>query len=463
MHKNLPTVEGVKTRFLCSITADEGTNTTLAGYVKVGGESLPMTAGGENELVAPATPAGDYLYELRAGGAVVLWGHLCARPSAFPTAADATAIEVAADVSKDTAIAVSITLKEGPQGERGAQGERGEQGPQGEKGEPGEQGPQGVGFEFGDLTEEQKAELAGPALEALMEEREVCVDGPSSTTKIFGVGNDAVLAGVFVPGGRLTRLVIGLDGAGGLRLEQRASAEDVWRVVGQAAAPLEESEQIGNSRFIAWEFHDCELTAGQDLRISQVKESVDQGDAFIYGSTGFEGCAINYAKQQAGVGPEGELPGAAVVARFYVMQAVEKYATATALEEHAGDDAAHVTAEERQAWNETKKKIERQAYEMGWLDVLSGNVVYDLGEVAPFMDFSTLSFAADDSVVQTCELWFSTGEKGPQVIWPPPAIWPDEEGQTAPAVLSAGMAYRFAIRREPGGNLIITRAYEYSM
>lgn len=122
MHKNLPTVEGVKTRFLCSITADEGTNTTLAGYVKVGGESLPMTAGGENELVAPATPAGDYLYELRAGGAVVLWGHLCARPSAFPTAADATAIDVAAEISKDTAIAVSIILQEGPQGPKGETG-----------------------------------------------------------------------------------------------------------------------------------------------------------------------------------------------------------------------------------------------------------------------------------------------------------------------------------------------------
>ena len=134
MHKNLPTVEGLKTRFLCSISADEGTNTTLAGYVKVGGESLPMTAGGENELVAPATPAGDYLYELRAGGAVVLWGHLCARPSAFPPVEDATAIEVAATITGETAIAVSITLKEGPQGPKG---DTGATGPQGPKGDPG--------------------------------------------------------------------------------------------------------------------------------------------------------------------------------------------------------------------------------------------------------------------------------------------------------------------------------------
>lgn len=148
MHKNLPTVEGVKTRFLCSISADEGTNTTLAGYVKVGGESLPMTAGGENELVAPATPAGDYLYELRAGGAVVLWGHLCARPSAFPTAADTTAIEVAATITGETAIAVSITLKEGPQGPKGEQGPQGEPGPQGPQGPQGEKGEPGETVEF---------------------------------------------------------------------------------------------------------------------------------------------------------------------------------------------------------------------------------------------------------------------------------------------------------------------------
>ena len=90
-------------------------------------------------------------------------------------------------------------------------------------------------------------------------------------------------------------------------------------------------------------------------------------------------------------------------------------------------------------------------------------MVYDLGELPPAVDFSALSFTADDSVVQTCELWFSTGEKAPQVSWPDGAIWPDEEGQTAPADLQTGTAYRFALRREPGGNLIITRAYEYTI
>ena len=128
MHKNLPTVEGLKTRFLCSIIADEGTNTTLAGYVKVGGESLPMTADGENELVAPATPAGDYLYELRAGGLVVMWGNLCARPSAFPPEGEYTDIEVSAEMAAEMVIGVQAELRSGPRGEKG---ERGEEGPRG--------------------------------------------------------------------------------------------------------------------------------------------------------------------------------------------------------------------------------------------------------------------------------------------------------------------------------------------
>ena len=153
MHKNLPTVEGLSTRFLCSLTAEEGTNTTLAGYVKVGVESLPMTAVGENELVAPATPAGDYLYELRAGGAVVLWGHLCARPSAFPPAEESIDIEVDATITGETAVAVSITLTEGPQGPKGDKGDPGATGPQGPPGEKGDPGPQGPPGEKGDPGE----------------------------------------------------------------------------------------------------------------------------------------------------------------------------------------------------------------------------------------------------------------------------------------------------------------------
>lgn len=128
MHKNLATVEGMKTRFVCNISAEEGTNRTLAGYVKVGGERQPMVIIGENELVAPATPAGDYLYELRAGGTVVLWGQLCARASAFPPEGEYTDIEVSAEMAAEMVIGVEAELRSGPRGEKG---ERGEEGPRG--------------------------------------------------------------------------------------------------------------------------------------------------------------------------------------------------------------------------------------------------------------------------------------------------------------------------------------------
>ena len=262
MRKNIPTVEGVKTRFLCRIAAPDGVNTELAGFVKVGGICLPMLPGATGELVAPGTPCGEYLYELRCGGAVVLWGNLCARASAFPVTPDATAVKVEATVSGEVAVGVNIHLLDAPPGEKG---ERGEPGPQGEKGETGAQGPQGEKGETGEQ------------------------------------------------------------------------------------------------------------------------------------------------------GPQGE------------SGQLQPYATALP-------------------------------------EVLRGNAVYDLGELTGAADLSAMAFAEDNTVVQTCELWFTTGvDSVPEVSWPRAAIWPDEVGQSAPTGLNTGTAYRFALRREPGGNFIITRAYEYSL
>ena len=105
-----------------------------------------------------------------------------------------------------------------------------------------------------------------------------------------------------------------------------------------------------------------------------------------------------------------------------------------------------------------------QPYATALPEVLRGNAVYDLGELTGAVDLSAMAFAEDNTVVQTCELWFITGiDSVPEVSWPMAAIWPDEVGQTAPVGLNTGTAYRFALRREPGGNFIITRAYEYSL
>ena len=122
MHKNIPTVAGVKTRFLCTIN---GQNATLAGYVMVDGERYAMELSQGDTLTAPSTPPGDYLYEIRCGGATVVWGHLCARPSAFPPAEDVTTVALAAELSGETVVALSITLQGGPPGPQGPQGEPG--------------------------------------------------------------------------------------------------------------------------------------------------------------------------------------------------------------------------------------------------------------------------------------------------------------------------------------------------
>lgn len=341
MHKNLPTVEGLKTRFLCSISAAEGTNTTLAGYVKVGGESLPMTAGGENELVAPATAAGDYLYELRAGGSVVLWGHLCARPSAFPAEEDATAIEVAATITGETAVAVSITLKEGPQGPKGDTGEPGPQGLQGPKGDKGDKGDP---LTYTDLTEEQRVGLVEPLV------YEAATDSPDVSTednyKAYGFGC------VMARGGKVEALT----------LQSRANGQStptgtlvwvkVWRGASQQLiAVSENSQQYAEDAALHYTFAEAfAVDEGEELRISYHTEEGLDTTAYQMGVE----CRVRVtAKEpttpggmlgdQGGYGAEGSTAQRSWVPLYTWQMQVERFAPA----EHAEDEVKHLTTEER--------------------------------------------------------------------------------------------------------------------
>lgn len=332
MHKNLPTVEGLKTRFLCSITADEDTNTTLAGYVKVGGESLPMTDGGENELVAPATPAGDYLYELRVGGAVVLWGHLCARPSAFPPVEEATAIEVAATITGETAIAVSITLKEGPQGPKG---DTGETGPQGEKGDP---------LTFADLTEEQKAELVEPL---------VYEDAEQSART--GVGTQSMafrwaqISLTHEPGlsGELVRVSIPCRSSASTEMTTAPRYLGLWYEMSDGSWPLLGVSQHAVQQVVGqvseWNFDGqlIQLIPGRKLRLglldapgggwAAVAENVMGG----MGVADSDGCYVSNTS--------GQNQAFMLDVSFAVKNRAERFAPA----EHAVDTVMHLTAEER--------------------------------------------------------------------------------------------------------------------
>lgn len=83
--------------------------------------------------------------------------------------------------------------------------------------------------------------------------------------------------------------------------------------------------------------------------------------------------------------------------------------------------------------------------------------ILDLGTLTADTDLTALSFA-ESANVQTAELWFTTGVPAPVITWPADLVWAAPQ----PAI-SGATAYRFALRREPSGKLIINLAYEYSL
>lgn len=92
------------------------------------------------------------------------------------------------------------------------------------------------------------------------------------------------------------------------------------------------------------------------------------------------------------------------------------------------------------------------------LAVLRPNAVHDLGTLSTDTDLSMLAFEPSTSAILTAELWFAVGSTIPTVTWPTASVWPD-----GPPALNLSAAYRFAIRREPTGTLILSLAYEYSL
>ena len=87
----------------------------------------------------------------------------------------------------------------------------------------------------------------------------------------------------------------------------------------------------------------------------------------------------------------------------------------------------------------------------------SGHIL-DLGTLSTDTDLTALSFAESGNV-QTAELWFTTADATPVITWPADIVWLDD---SAPEIAPT-TAYRFALRREPNGKLIINLAYQYAV
>lgn len=120
---DLELCEGQQGRLVFTITAPEGTDTTLRGAVFADPKELlplPMVAEGENALVIPATQAGYHHYEVRAGGATILYGVLRTLPSPLvPPGAAGWDINV--DMTQELPH-VDVGLLQGPQGPQGEPG-----------------------------------------------------------------------------------------------------------------------------------------------------------------------------------------------------------------------------------------------------------------------------------------------------------------------------------------------------
>ncbi|MDO5472692.1 MAG: hypothetical protein Q4F35_05080 [Akkermansia sp.] len=144
MHKNIETVAGCLTRLTCEvITADGATPPELTAYVLIEQQSYPARQEPDGVLLFPAVDYGQHLYEVRADGKPVLFGHLLVRPSAFPQDSGVVDYALAIDASQVDGAKITLTLTPGPRGPKGDTGPTGETGPQGERGEIGPIGPQG--------------------------------------------------------------------------------------------------------------------------------------------------------------------------------------------------------------------------------------------------------------------------------------------------------------------------------
>ena len=93
----------------------------------------------------------------------------------------------------------------------------------------------------------------------------------------------------------------------------------------------------------------------------------------------------------------------------------------------------------------------------GDLTLTPGHIL-DLGTLTTDTDLTALSFA-ESANVQTAELWFTTGTTAPVITWPADAAWMDGLLYG----IDPSTAYRFALRREPNGKLIINLAYHYAV
>lgn len=99
-------------------------------------------------------------------------------------------------------------------------------------------------------------------------------------------------------------------------------------------------------------------------------------------------------------------------------------------------------------------------YEKKTPSLLENGKVYDMGDITADVDLSAMTFGENETLIQTCEVWFKTGDTIFNFSWPEGLFWIDYDDGSMPALLP-NMKYRIAIRNEIT-NLVASISYAYS-
>lgn len=78
---------------------------------------------------------------------------------------------------------------------------------------------------------------------------------------------------------------------------------------------------------------------------------------------------------------------------------------------------------------------------------ISNSTIYNVGLISSDTDLSGMMFDGDETIVQSCEVWFITGDTIYNITWPTGTYWIDYDGGIMPT-LHTNTKYRIVLRKE---------------
>lgn len=100
-------------------------------------------------------------------------------------------------------------------------------------------------------------------------------------------------------------------------------------------------------------------------------------------------------------------------------------------------------------------------YVQGIPTLLDNSKIYDVGLISGDTNLSGMYFDDSETIVQTCEIWFTTDSTIYNITWPKDMKWIDYDDGNMPTLIP-NMKYRIAIRNEIT-NIVASISYYYSV